>query len=370
MSTGAHTKLQLAEAFEYVKKAEQATVSAESHQKGWFNSSDRDVAKVKADYKRAYTMYIEALERFNSVRAASAADADMVQFCSGHMKTNMDRCERVKERETNILLPASQAPFKKDGYVAGDILFERRPESRLKSKEEIYFDQMLGPGVYHVNVKFLDAPSVASSTVLVQVVVESRSGRSMKQLKHMPPFTQWSRCVGVGAEDAPARVRVKVTSNAWLRSLQVHVAIQSLVEAVGGNSAVPPPLPPYGMPMLPPMPGVGGGGGLGGPGGDSLASLPPPPTHQDPAVTVDELETFPVHPTEGPSWAEFSEQRSGAVGGAEGSAPPPPPNTLGEDPFTLGAVLRSVDDSNGPGARVPSHSNNTERYDEGPGAPR
>ena len=377
MAEGGSSKVVLAEAFDYAKKADLAVQAAEANQQGWLRSSDRDVAKVKGEYKKAYTYYIAALERFNQVRR-TAVDADMKEFCTEHMNTNMSKCEMVKEKETNILLPASAVPFAKDGYVAGDILLERRPENRLKTKEVITFDQYVGAGVYHINCKYLDRPSAASPVVAVQVVVETSAGTSVKSIKHLPAFTQWSRCVGVAASEAPARLLVKVSANAWLRSLQLHVTVQSLLEASSQRTMPPPPLPfvPTGdMPGLPPVP-AGVPGGAPEQHADPSGWLPPAPAGpiggtgdgSQPHHPEQDLADLPVMPVHGPSWSDglaAAAAAAPAAGGAVGhepASPPPPPRNLIDDPFALAAVVRSVGNMDGPGAQVPAHSCCPERY--------
>ncbi|KAJ9466163.1 hypothetical protein DIPPA_04964 [Diplonema papillatum] len=242
-----NVKLLLAEAFDLAKRAAAEEGRADAMQEGWRKSSDRDASKLKAAYKRSYTTWVECLERFNRVRL-NAPDPSMGRFCAEKMERYMAACEGVKQKETNLLLPASQATPHKDGYVLGDVLFERRPDNKMKPKEDIYHEVIVGPGSYQVCVKYLDQTSVASSTVLAQVALETSKDQTKKYMKHLPSYTQWSRVIGVAMADAPAKLRVKVTSDSWIRALKVHVLIQALVEAPRSGRSVVLPLPPYAIP--------------------------------------------------------------------------------------------------------------------------
>eukprot|EP01059_Diplonema_ambulator_P018147 TRINITY_DN30340_c0_g1_i1.p1 TRINITY_DN30340_c0_g1~~TRINITY_DN30340_c0_g1_i1.p1 ORF type:complete len:390 (+),score=78.24 TRINITY_DN30340_c0_g1_i1:48-1217(+) len=342
-----NVKVSLAEGFDLGKRAELEEKRADAMQQGWMKSSDRDVAKLKAAYQRCYTTYIECLEKFNAVRR-NTPDLELQKFCADKMTEYMAKCERVKERETNILLPATVSMNAKQGYVIDQVLFERRPERKLGTKEEIYHEVTVGEGAYYVNVKYLDSPSVASPTILAQVVLETARGKTIKYHKHLPAFTQWSRNIGVSSLDAPARLRFKLTSNSWIRSLQLHVVVESLKEAADPSlDMLAPPMPPYAVPRQ---------------GNDNMLDvhIPTGPVHAPPEerkeITIEELESLCIPPVEGPGWD---------VGYAPvnpRTLPPPPKFDLTDlsppEPLTepLDAVLRAVGDCVGSGSQVPQHS--------------
>eukprot|EP01064_Diplonema_japonicum_P015816 TRINITY_DN2373_c0_g1_i1.p1 TRINITY_DN2373_c0_g1~~TRINITY_DN2373_c0_g1_i1.p1 ORF type:complete len:321 (+),score=82.13 TRINITY_DN2373_c0_g1_i1:325-1287(+) len=274
------------------------------------------------------------------------------------MTEYMEKCERVKERETNILLPANTSTCAKEGYVIDQILFERRAEKKLKTKEEIYHEVTVGEGAYYINVKYLDNPAVASPTVLTQVVLETARGKTVKYMKHLPAFTQWSRNIGVAPADAPARLRFKLTSNSWIRSLQLHVVIQSLKEAADpALDMIVPPLPPYAMPQMQedPLENL-----LDVPIPRDPLNAPPPEDQRPKEITLEELEALCIPPAEGPGW---DVGQAAIVSNTD--LPPPPAFDLSDltpsphPPATqqpLDAVLRAVGDCVGSGAQVPQHS--------------
>ena len=370
------SKLQLAHGFELGKRAVAEEQRADELQKGWLKSSDRDIAKMKAAYKKCYTTYMECLENFNTVRNNGASDPAMMAFCAEQMQIYMSKCENVKEKENNILLPPNNPIPQKDGYVFGEIVFERRPEHKVKPKEVVSYEGPIGEGPYCINVKYLDNPSVTSSTVLVQVLVETRRGATQKWVKHLPSFTQWSRNVGVARIDSPARLRVSVSSNSWLRNLQLHVTIQELVEANDPlRDIIAPPLPPYSMQPQPAAP----------PLNEDLLRFEPPQDAPAPApITVEDIEALTVTPAEGPSWddtfKEIERKKHSPNPGDLGpppvvditdifnqpsvppSAPIPPPAAPLPNTTPLAALIRATGEAEGTGSPVPMHSVCPQRF--------
>eukprot|EP01060_Flectonema_neradi_P022754 TRINITY_DN30982_c0_g1_i1.p1 TRINITY_DN30982_c0_g1~~TRINITY_DN30982_c0_g1_i1.p1 ORF type:complete len:444 (+),score=89.32 TRINITY_DN30982_c0_g1_i1:82-1332(+) len=362
------SKLQLAQGFELGKRAVAEEQRADELQKGWLKSSDRDIAKMKAAYKKCYTTYMECLENFNAVRNNPSSDSNMIQFCTEQMQLYMSKCENVKEKENNILLPPNNPIPQKDGYVFGEVIFERRPEQKVKPKEVISYDGPIGEGPYCINVKYLDNPSVTSSTVLVQVLVETKRGATQKWVKHLPSFTQWSRNVGVASIDAPARLRLSVSSNSWLRSLQLHVTIHELVEANNPlRDIIAPPLPPYSMQPQPALPTINE---------DLLKFEPPQDAPALGTVSVDDIAALTVTPAEGPSWDEAFREMNKEKNKHQDDLGPPPdvdiadilnrpsvpapsapvPSSTSGPATPLAALIRAAEDAEGTGCPVPMHS--------------
>eukprot|EP01062_Namystynia_karyoxenos_P018244 TRINITY_DN16783_c3_g1_i1.p1 TRINITY_DN16783_c3_g1~~TRINITY_DN16783_c3_g1_i1.p1 ORF type:complete len:567 (+),score=171.23 TRINITY_DN16783_c3_g1_i1:92-1702(+) len=222
-----NTKLLLAEGFDFAKRGEAEEQRADKMQTGWLSSKDRDVAKLRNAYGESFRLYVQGVERFNTVRRYDP-NAQVQRFCAEKMEEFMGKCDLVKDKETNILLPCN-VRARGDGPL-GTLIFERRPEMKVRTAESVEYEAMVGPGGYCVHVRYLDKPGLAMPAALVQVVLETAKRHRTKYTKRLAAYTQWCRTLGVARSDAPARLRVKVNTDSWMRPVSLHVTVHQTEE--------------------------------------------------------------------------------------------------------------------------------------------
>eukprot|EP01063_Lacrimia_lanifica_P009441 TRINITY_DN1644_c0_g2_i2.p1 TRINITY_DN1644_c0_g2~~TRINITY_DN1644_c0_g2_i2.p1 ORF type:complete len:360 (+),score=80.07 TRINITY_DN1644_c0_g2_i2:80-1159(+) len=116
-------KLLMAEGFQIAKRGDRDLQTLEEAAKKKVEGSFF-FRRLRAGYKKVYSEYLNALDRFNTVRRVTPLEADRA-LCAQQMKIYMAKCEALKEKEADMLLPADAAVGKKEGYVPGLVLFER-----------------------------------------------------------------------------------------------------------------------------------------------------------------------------------------------------------------------------------------------------
>eukprot|EP01065_Artemidia_motanka_P006586 TRINITY_DN13227_c0_g1_i1.p1 TRINITY_DN13227_c0_g1~~TRINITY_DN13227_c0_g1_i1.p1 ORF type:complete len:600 (+),score=120.87 TRINITY_DN13227_c0_g1_i1:73-1872(+) len=294
-----NTKLLLAQGFEFFKQGEAEEQRADALQKSWLSSKNRDVMALRGAYGSAYSLYMRGLECFDQVRTRDH-DGKTRQFCTAKMEMYMSRSEAVKDKETNILVPISvRMPD-----LPGRLIFERKPAMKVRTAEHVDFEATdCGPGSYGVHVRYLDKAGFAMPTALLQIVLETGMRERTKLTKQLAPETQWFRKLGVARAAAPARLRVRVSTDSWMRPVALHVTVHYAPDAESVRA--PPPVqpaaqPPAQPPALPP-PGFAPGQGaapVATPVDGTLAVPPPSSGAQPPPLPPPAFASAPPPPPE------------------------------------------------------------------------
>lgn len=254
-----NVKLLLAESLDVLKKAEERESQTDQMQDRVARSGKKDFQPVKKMYASLYDAYIKGLEMLNFCRrtAIDSGDDELSTFCAEKMNSYMNRCEKLRDKESNILSTLEQAVMSglnKEGFEVGQTVFHVAGSEPLKQSQPIIFENTLDDGSYQLVIKNLDDYSVAAPIVEVQFLVRGKNGKAQIHRKFVPPHCAWSRFVGVVGSGS---VKLRVSTDAWVRSSHVDVTLRQLLPSAnvvvgqvagesteGGWVAALPPLPP------------------------------------------------------------------------------------------------------------------------------
>ena len=224
-----NTNLLLAEALDVLKKAETREHHLDRLQEQVAKSAKRhrELSKLKNDYSAVYDTYIRALEMVNFVRrSAMGSNEELVRFCGEKMNFFMNHCDKLREKETNILVPIDEA----DEVVKDGFRVERTIKllSPVLSRGQPYADDFtLSDGCYEVILKNMDQYSVVAPTVQIAVQIRPLSGQAQVYRKEVPSQCGWCKFIGVVSS---ANVRILVGTDAFVRKSHVTIELRQLSE--------------------------------------------------------------------------------------------------------------------------------------------
>lgn len=230
-------KLILAESLEVLKKAEAQEIECDRLQEAISKSSRlrKELNRLKRSYSSVYDLFIRGLEMMNFVRrtAIGVGETDLVSFCEQRMTYFMDRCEALRSKEANILLPLSQMDAEvKTGFTTGEIVATLLPNTGLTKKIPWRQTVRVHDGSYLLTTKNVDLYGVAAPLVVVEVVVKGEQKRQNLK-KTIPCQCGWSRMIGIVGE---GEVTITVTSDAVVRESHVDLQCVRLEATSPGTS--------------------------------------------------------------------------------------------------------------------------------------
>ena len=257
-------KLLLAEALEVIKEAGRDEMACDSLQKKYSENSKyrSQLPSLRRQYASVFSKRIRGLEMLNHVRVMSD-DVGLRKFCADTMVAGMDACERVRDKETSILLPAglvqgtfsmdshtlvsdkgqrttvdtmrSEGPradgvvITKDGYARlGAPIFALGEDGAdtLKGSHPLRHEFALGGGAYQLAIINNDAFAVAAPEIDVVIQSESPStGAKMLYRKKLPAGCAWCRFIGVVRN---TNIKLALSSDAWLRSSKIRIELSRI----------------------------------------------------------------------------------------------------------------------------------------------
>lgn len=226
-------KLVLAEGLELLKKAEMSEAQVDKLQERVTKSSKMrsELSRLKNEYSRVYDMLIQGLEMINFVRRAAmnVDESALEEYCAGRMKHYMDRCERVRQKEANILLPISQlGEVTKEGFSIKETVLALDPAVTPISKKAPWSETIeVCDGSYLVLVRNEDQYTVAAPTVEVIVCVRQCDGKVQTFKKIVPSRCGWCRFVGLVGKGT---LTLSAQCDSVLRNSHVGIEVKRLEE--------------------------------------------------------------------------------------------------------------------------------------------
>jgi hypothetical protein len=233
--SGMNAKLILAEGLEVLRRGESKEVAADKLQEAIIKSSKlrRELPRLKGAYSHAYDTFIRGLELVNFVRrtAIAVGEHDLVRFCEVRMNHYMDRCEALRNKEANILLPiqlmsSGAAGGVKDGYEVKGCVGRLDADHGLNSKHPWKLSIDVLDGSYMIRVRNLDDYAIAAPSVVVELAVLGvKTPLHIK--KAIPCQCGWIRYVGVVGKGL---MHLSVSCDGVLRDSHVDVEVLRLEE--------------------------------------------------------------------------------------------------------------------------------------------
>lgn len=257
------TKVFLAKAIKDLEQchAKERTLDALQEKLANSSSSRKELSQLKRDYSVLYDRMISAIEHLNYVRNNAGSNGDMKNYCESMMKLEMDRAERLRDKEANILLPIELiGDVSKDGYVKKAVLFHHDGTKKPLLKDgPLKKSLAVASGCYLVTVRNHDDYMAAPN---VEVTIGCSPQRTMRRL--LPGLCGWARFVGTIHSST---IEIQVTTNATRRQAHISVEVQQLVEpqndwgdlphVTTARTNPPPPPPPapcvVGVPVMQPL---------------------------------------------------------------------------------------------------------------------
>eukprot|EP00760_Papus_ankaliazontas_P027975 PhM_4_TR3468/c0_g1_i1/m.60403 len=235
-------RLLLAQAFDLCHDAEDKIRQADALQTKIAKSSqsNKDFTPVRRMYSVAYDVMLRGLTFFNRVRKYPGVDTTTKEFCGSKMTAFMDTCEKIREREANLLMLCNQeVEYGKEGWVKGADVFVHSPEQVLKAGEVIEWSQVLDEGAYNITVRNFTSSGLSPPTPTVMVTVMTHAGHIRQRWKkEFPARTAWTRNIGLGIKECGAegaRVSMKIVSDGWVRPLNIGVEVVKLRCCIGND---------------------------------------------------------------------------------------------------------------------------------------
>ncbi|CBH12748.1 hypothetical protein, conserved [Trypanosoma brucei gambiense DAL972] len=231
-------KILLAEALNILQRtrASELEVDCRQQQVVGNNKLRSELSNLCSLYERVGNDYLLGAEIINHVRRTVMGNDDvnsrrLTAFCEGKMEECMDRCEVVRAKKDNILLPLTQmgqhAP--KEGFDLGDpVLLANGNSFTIKRSKPFERTVVLRDGSYVFWIKNLDSYSIAAPKVAVLLEFSTTLGTARRVQKVVPCQCGWKHVIGV---IQPVTTRVVVSSDAVVRDSHVEVALYSLKEA-------------------------------------------------------------------------------------------------------------------------------------------
>ncbi|EKF39100.1 hypothetical protein MOQ_000677 [Trypanosoma cruzi marinkellei] len=162
-------------------------------------------------------------------------------MCEGKMRLYMDRCELVRKKEDNILLPIEQMnqDWTSDDFLLGSPVFVLSGvQHAIKRNAPFVREEKLGDGSYLFVVKNLDSYNVAAPELSVTVDIVPQKGQQQRLEKVIPCQCGWRRAIGVVNS---AELHVLIRSRGLLRDSHVDVALYRLEPKSAATTQTPPP---------------------------------------------------------------------------------------------------------------------------------
>nr|CCC91641.1 conserved hypothetical protein [Trypanosoma congolense IL3000] len=231
-------KLLLAEGINLLRQAEVEEAAVDRKQLS-VASSDKfreHISSLYNDYDKVCSDYLLSAEIINYVRRCALQGnmdtnkRNLIDFCEKQMTVCMNRCEIVRAKRSNILLPLDQmdAYAPKKGFELGEPIFIfKDPCLVLDQKRNFTWTVTLDGGSYIFWVKNLDSYAVATPKVVSELQISVPQKRTQQVEKVIPCQCGWKSVVGVLE---PATVRVAVKTDAILRSSHIEVGLCRLKE--------------------------------------------------------------------------------------------------------------------------------------------
>ncbi|KAH9586697.1 hypothetical protein LSM04_006133 [Trypanosoma melophagium] len=228
-------KLVLAEGLDLLRRAEAREYEVDRSQ-ARISSSDKyrnELGRLIQAYSAIYADYLRGVEMLNYVRRCAMENADvnsrsLIEMCEGKMRVYMDRCDAVRKKEDNILLPLDQIDthLAKAAYEVTEPVFVLNgTQFKLNCKESFTREERLADGSYLLVVKNLDSYSIAAPMVTVEVDIIPQRGQQQKIEKVIPCRCGWRRVIGVvGA----STLRLVARTNGLVRDSHVDIALYNL----------------------------------------------------------------------------------------------------------------------------------------------
>lgn len=228
-------KLILAEGLDVLRKGESKELEADKLQAAIVNSSKlrRQLPRLKGAYSNAYDTFIRGLELVNFVRrtAITVGEHDLIRFCEVRMTHYMDRCEALRNKEANILLPvqlmsSGAAGSVKEGYEVKGCIGRLDADNSLNKKAPWKLSADVADGSYMIRVRNLDDYTMAAPTVMVELALHGvKTPLHIK--KAIPCQCGWVRYVGVVGKGL---MHLVVSCDGVLRDSHVDVEVLRLEE--------------------------------------------------------------------------------------------------------------------------------------------
>ncbi|RNF10811.1 hypothetical protein TraAM80_01353 [Trypanosoma rangeli] len=228
-------KLLLAEGLDLLRRTEAREYEVDRSQARICSSNKyrHELSRLVQAYGTVYQDYLRGVEIINYVRRTALSKNDpkeekLIEMCEGKMRAYMDRCELVRRKEDNILLPLDQMNqnLMSGEFVLGSPLFVLSgAQFSIKHSAPFLREEKLSDGSYLFVVKNLDAYSVAAPELGVTIDIVPQRGQQQRLEKVIPCQCGWRRVIGVVAS---ATVNVLVRSKGLLRDSHVDVALYRL----------------------------------------------------------------------------------------------------------------------------------------------
>ncbi|KEG12612.1 hypothetical protein DQ04_01581090 [Trypanosoma grayi] len=228
-------KLLLAEGLDLLRRTEAREYDVDCSQVriSGSNKYRKELSRLAQAYAAVYQDYLRGVEILNYVRRCAMESDEpnsqsLVELCEGKMRAYMDRCEGVRKKEDNILLPLNQV----DSYVAKAAFEVGEPvfvlmgaQYVLKRKEGFSREETLTDGSYLIVVKNLDSYSVAAPQVSVCIDIVPQRGQKQRLEKVIPCQCGWRRVIGVVAS---AALKLEAHTDGLLRDSHIDIALYRL----------------------------------------------------------------------------------------------------------------------------------------------
>ncbi|RNF23324.1 hypothetical protein TcG_01586 [Trypanosoma cruzi] len=241
-------KLLLAEGLDLLRRTEAREYEVDRIQARICSSSKyrHELLRLVQAYNTVYHDYLRAVEIINYVRRTAASNNDprdekLIEMCEGKMRVYMDRCELVRKKEDNILLPIEQMnqDWTSDDFLLGSPVFVLSGvQHAIKRNAPFVREEKLGDGSYLFVVKNLDSYNVAAPELSVTIDIVPHKGQQQRLEKVIPCQCGWRRAIGVVTS---TELHVLIRSNGLLRDSHVDVALYRLEPKSATTTQAPPP---------------------------------------------------------------------------------------------------------------------------------
>ncbi|RNF26754.1 uncharacterized protein Tco025E_00988 [Trypanosoma conorhini] len=241
-------KLLLAEGLDLLRRTEAREYEVDRSQARICSSNKyrHELSRLVQAYGTVYQDYLRGVEIINYVRRAAMSrngpeDGRLIEMCEGKMKAYMDRCELVRKKEDNILLPLDQMnqDVTNGEFDLGAPLFVLSgAQYAIKHSAPFSREEKLTDGSYLFVVKNLDDYSVAAPELVVTIDIVPQRGQQQRLEKVIPCQCGWRRVIGVVAA---ATVNVLIRSKGLLRDSHVDVALYRLEPKRAAPAEMQPP---------------------------------------------------------------------------------------------------------------------------------
>ncbi|ORC85325.1 uncharacterized protein TM35_000361850 [Trypanosoma theileri] len=228
-------KLILAEGLDLLRRTEAREYEVDRSQVRISSSNKyrNELGRLAQAYGVVYADYLRGVEIINYVRRCAMESSDvnsrsLVEMCEGKMRVYMDRCDGVRKKEDNILLPLEQVDthlVKAAFEVAEPVFMLNGAQYKLTRKEPFMREEQLGDGSYLLVVKNLDSYGIAAPLVTVVVDIIPQRGQQQRLEKEIPCQCGWRRVIGVVGKST---LRVMARTDGLVRDSHVDITLYNL----------------------------------------------------------------------------------------------------------------------------------------------